>query len=87
MSKIKHHSDWSSWDELDGKELEDGECLRIEWPNGRITEENICIHKGINHTSDHGHPCTYKKYHAYVNVTANGIATQVRIVGLEAERL
>ena len=34
MTKIEVYSDWCSYDRLDGIDLQDGEMLEIEWPDG-----------------------------------------------------
>lgn len=87
MSKIIHVSDWSEWDELDGERLKNGEKLRIEWPNGRITEEEILIHEGSTYCSDHGHGSWYPATYSYLNKHVNGVPVRVHLAGLTAARV
>ncbi len=43
MNKIEHYSNWCEIDRLDGKDIEDGEKLRIKWPDGTITKETVRV--------------------------------------------
>jgi hypothetical protein len=65
MDEPTLHSDWGYWDHLDGRELREGERVRVQWPDDTITEETIRIEARDREEMDHGHAVTIPDRWAY----------------------
>jgi hypothetical protein len=87
MMPIVTESNWGSTESLDGLQLQIGEPLRIQWPNGSITETAIAISVRHETVSDHGHPAQVSYHEAYVVIDYHGAKVKVPVAGLLAERL
>lgn len=87
MKPIEIYSNWCNFDRLDGKDLKDGENLRIQWPDGSVTLNVIKVRKSEYPYNDMGVQTTIPESKAYVEVLYRGLLTEVRIHGLQAERL
>lgn len=74
---------WANLDTLDDKPLEDGDYLRIYWPDEKVTVDQIVVKHF--HTQEPGVtiPCSS----AFIKHKVNGAFLLLSILGLEAERL
>lgn len=87
MARITRYSNWGGWDQLDGRTLQDGERLRLTWPNGfQETATIAVVDIGMN-ISDHGHSYRGQNVRAYVDFNHHGATARVPIAGFEAERV
>lgn len=85
-TRVMRKSDWGYWDELDGRALEEGERLVVEWPDGSTTTEVCHVRKGVFNYNDHGHPGTGPDNVAFVNATVRGKVVEVPLTGMPAKR-
>ncbi len=75
-------------DTLDGHELEDGERLRVEMPDGSEREQEIVVKESSEHYSEqggHGGDAPISK--AYFVDLVNGVEVLVPLAGLRAARV
>lgn len=87
MSKIIRYSNWGYWEQLDGKTLQNGERLRVMWPDGVQEELTVIV---VDHgvpIDHHGHSYTGKDVRAYAILYHHGVEIRVPLLGLEAERV
>ena len=77
MKTIETHSNWCYIDRLDGKDIEDGESVRVEWPDGTITAERLRLKKERFPYNDHGHTYDGDNWRAYIEVTVHGLRVEV----------
>ncbi len=89
MNKVEIYSNWCYYDQLDGKNLKDGEKLKVRWPDGQETQENVILKKTSQTVSDMGHPYDVPIHQAYVAVTVHGAECLVRLTadGILCERI
>lgn len=79
MKKVITYSNWCEIDQLDGKDLENGEWLRVKWPDGSITRAKVRVEKTIYSISDMGSPCDIPVSRAYVRVPHRGASARIRL--------
>jgi hypothetical protein len=89
MQDATVRSDWGYWDQLDDRDLRDGEPVRARWPDGTVTGETIRIEKRDQPYQDHGHATTIPDHRAYIETAFRGavVRVYVRGSGLKLERL
>lgn len=87
MSKVVVYSNWCWIDQLDGRELKQDERIRVTWPDRTQTDNLAVVKQDRVEISDHGHPYSATRSEAFVSVLIRGLLVDVRIVGLEVERL
>lgn len=89
MKPVEQVSNWGFWDVLDGKRLEEGERLRVRWPDGSETVETCRVQKAKFRYEDHGHPGEGPDDHAFVALSAHGAVGTVRLrqAGILCERV
>lgn len=87
MKNIIRYSNWGDWDQLDGKTLEDGEKLRVEFPDGTIKDIEVTMVKSTYDVSDMGTPYTCKSELAYIRSSIFGVSVFVPLIGLKAQRI
>jgi hypothetical protein len=83
MKKVETYSNWCYLDQLDGDTLEDGEGLRVRWPNGKETKEKAVVEKSSYMMSDMGSPYEMHVSKAFVEADVHGAKCLVRLVGQE----
>lgn len=81
MNKIEIYKNWCEIDQLNGINLEDGEVLKVKWPNGEITVETIILEKTSYQVSDHGHPWDVAVNRAYAQTECRGVKCLLRLSG------
>jgi hypothetical protein len=88
MGKVEVGGNWSYIDELDGVPLKDGERLRVQWPDGSITEETCGVENGTFKYTDMGHEGTGSDVKAYLTIQVRGIEARyyLRHGAVEVER-
>ena len=86
IGTITEYSNWCYKDQLHGKDLVDGEQLRIYWPDGSHTDKKIGVNKFRDSTSDMGADTPIVTTKAYVMYSIHGQEVKVMIEGLKAER-
>lgn len=77
MKPVAQVSNWGYFDALDGVTLQEGDQLRVQWPDGTITEETCRIHRASTRTQDHGHDVDLPFESAYVEKTYRGVSVPV----------
>lgn len=84
MKPITVRSNWGYYDQLDGKDLEQNERLRIQFPDGHISEHRTLLDR---HVSEGRDPIGISL--AFINVLYFGAECQVylRQAGILAERV
>lgn len=91
MHKITLYSDWSYIDQLERKDLEDGEVLRIQWPDKTVEEHKIIVTKSRasrrTSTWPLGHDVDCIDQHAFVHIYYHGSKATIPLIGLMAERV
>ncbi len=89
MQKITTDRNWREVDQLDGKDLRDGEYLRIMWPDGTYTNQTVKIESSSYNVSEQGQRDGYDVpvRHAMVPIKYRGQHTYIRITGLNAKRI
>ena len=88
MQKITVRSDWGYFDELAGKDLKDGERLRVRWPDQSVEEVVIEVVRGEKRGwggMEEGYSWTY----AYAKINHHGAVGKIRLVDFHvlAERI
>jgi hypothetical protein len=86
-SKVERYSNWCSIDRLDGDDLQNGEMLKLVWPDGSISTETITVEKTTFEVYDHGHSYGAPQSHAFVQTEVHGQPVKLHIVGLFAKRV
>ncbi len=87
MNKVEIYSNWCYMDALDGKPLENGEVLKVKWPNGTITKETVIIESSSYTMMDHTSPWEVLTTKAYVKgrdrrgSKSDGLKTLIRLYG------
>jgi hypothetical protein len=81
MNKVEVYSNWCYLDQLDGKTLENGEKIRVQWPNGEETQESVVVKKHSYMISDMGSPWEVWVSEAYVHGSIHGAQSLVRLTG------
>jgi hypothetical protein len=90
MDQVKRISNWGYWDELDGKELEEGEALTVIFPRARVPMRMVVkIIEQRNNTSDMGSSTTISARTAYGEFELWGVCVllQLNIKGVLCERV
>ena len=72
MNPVKTDQSWRGVDQLDKKDIMDGERFRIKWMDNSITEELIKLDKSSYMVSDMGHPWEIQVRKAYIDVNYKG---------------
>jgi hypothetical protein len=72
MEKVKLGGDWCYEDVLAGKALRDGEQVRVQWPDGSVTDETIRVERRPYQVSDMGRSYPSKDDHAYIETAVRG---------------
>jgi hypothetical protein len=85
--KIEQGSNWGYWDQLDGKEMVEGEMLKVTWPDGTVEVLRVRVERGTLIYEDHGHEGRGKDNKAFTTVNHHGVEARVYLRGLEAERV
>lgn len=79
MDKVLIDYNFREVDQLDGKDLIDGEKLIVKWPVGGVTTEIVAIERSV-----HGFGVrAYKVSRAFITVGYNGIETKVYLADYE----
>jgi hypothetical protein len=73
MKSIHTTSDWNELDVLNGKEIKDGEYLKIQWPDGSCETRRVSVEKRSYEEDDMGHSCTIPVHKAFVYVEYRGV--------------
>jgi hypothetical protein len=81
MKKVETYSNWCEIDRLDGIDLEDGERITCQWPNGKKTKETIVLNKRSYTVNDMGHPWEVQVQEALIKASINGIECKIRLAG------
>ncbi len=86
--RVTVRSNWGYFDELDGRDLKEGERLRLHWPDGTTTNAAVTLVKTREPGSDMGHPIEIPHHQAFVVVKHRGAETYVwlRSTGVLCER-
>ena len=79
MQRVTIRSNWGYFDELDGRDLADGEGLRLKWPDGTITVAKVILVKTSEPGSDMGHPIDIPLHRAFIGVNYRGAIAQIRL--------
>lgn len=87
MKPITTYSNWCYFDQLDGKNLEDGETLRLRFRDGTEKEIKISVECFEETISDMGSPCQIPHRKAYTALKVHGTEFKLPLVGLYAERV
>jgi hypothetical protein len=82
--EIRTYSNWCYIDRLDGVDLENGEKLVIQFPDGSEEEHTIKVKKFESSASDHGHTVSIPHSEAYIVLEYRGHKVEVRAAGLMA---
>lgn len=88
MNVVTHvdFADKGSWDSLDGRRIENGERLRIFWPDGTVWIDAVKVARYSKTFNDEPTP-----YHvvdqAFVDTTFRGVPISIPLAGLHAERV
>ena len=72
MNPVKTDRSWRDVDQLDKKDIVDGEKFRIKYPDNSITEESIKLDKSSYTVSDMGHPWEILVRKAYIDIDYKG---------------
>jgi len=82
-------SDWCYYDQLDGKTLQNGEKLKIKWPDSSITEETVLTKCRNLLFNDHGGRTEIPIIEAYITIHFRGVKAEIRLVdsGLLCQRV
>lgn len=80
---------YSSIDKLGDIELQNGEALEIEFPNGVREIHTIRVEKGTGRESEQGcqYGFSYPISKATISIDYNGVNLSLRIEGLKAKRI
>ncbi len=84
--RVEVYSNWCSIDQLDGVALQNGDRLRVRWPDGREEVVAVTVVDESYEGSDHGHSCRIFVSRAYHSFAHHGVIARVPLVGLEARR-
>lgn len=79
MNRVVVYSNWCYVDQLDGKTLENGEKLRVRWPDGKETQETVFTMDKSYDTMDHASPYRVPVIEAYVTSSIHGASCLVRL--------
>lgn len=85
MNPILFKSDWGGHDEIAGTPLNEGDRIRLRWPDGIIEEVDVRIVESRDTVNDHGHGfvCVYLR--AYTMIRHHGVKVLIQLVGIPAE--
>lgn len=86
--RVEFVGEWGSGtDDLNGKTLEHGERLLIEWPDGTSEHVIVTVRVTGGTVSDHGHVYPTSTWQSYVVVDHHGASVEVPLRGLKARRM
>lgn len=86
MSPIIFNEALFAYDELDGKQLQAGENLRVQFPDGTI-EDHVVLITTQHFDYQSGMKLEFSRERAFFNVNTHGIWKWMTAVGLKAERI
>lgn len=86
FSKIKTYSNWCEIDQLDGTDLQHGEKLKIQFPDGSEEDHFVEVRQYQSYVEDMGRGTYIPNSEAYVTLKYNGFKIRTRAVGLKAQR-
>ena len=87
MSVIKRDNNWRHVDQLNGKDLKEGERLSLVFPDGKEYIKNIVVKTHTSYVQDMNTKVDVSHRYAGFYTTYHGIKIFVPIVGLTAKRL
>lgn len=82
MTTITTNKNWCSIDQLDGKDLEHGEKLKLQWPDGTVERVQIIVKKRTVGNRD-----PIEEREAFVEKSIHRVIVLVPVKGLKAERV
>jgi hypothetical protein len=87
MNPITRYSNWCYYDQLNGKDLENGERLAIEFPDGVVRDVYITVKCYGEEITEHG-GCrsTIPHREAFAETEVWGVKVQIPIYGFKAKR-
>jgi hypothetical protein len=81
MQEITIYGNWCDYDQLDGRNVEDGERMLLRWPDG-VTEEHVVrVEKRMGQTGDMGHMCDLPIRKAYIEHTVHDVTIKIMLYG------
>lgn len=87
MSKVTTYSNWCEIDQLDGKDIVDGETLLVKWPDGTKEVYEARVKKwSVPMMEQGGHTWNTPHSQAFVLVRYRGKLVEIALAGLEATR-
>jgi hypothetical protein len=86
MTRVIVGGDWRYADQVDGKDIVDGEILLVRFPDGFEMYCKALVTTSTLPIKDHGHSYDSSRKQAYATTDFHGSTSLVRLVGLEATR-
>ena len=79
--RVKEVVNYSITDELNGKELVDGEQLELKYPDGTTEKKRVMVCKGSRNVPEQGHlhGFDYSTSKAYIFTEVHGASVKVRL--------
>lgn len=84
---VTQHSNWGYWDDLDGKALQNGETVEVQYPDGTIERGIVFTEDHPSQGSDMGAPYTYHNVSAFLCFTLHGAEVRLGLRGMMARRV
>jgi hypothetical protein len=66
--------------------LKNGDKVKVKWPDGKVSNEIVCIRKYDNTVHDMGHKYTVEAEFGFVKAKVRGTAVEIDINGLKMKR-
>ncbi len=77
FAQVTKDGNWCYVDQLDGRHFEKGERVEVRWPDGSVSEHDVCLDTHIGTVSDMGRPCAHETTAAYVEVAYRDLVARV----------
>lgn len=90
MPAITVYSNWCYFDRLEDRDLEHGERVAVQWPDGSTTEHDVEIVRSHTPIMDHGHNYDAPIKEAFVSLDHRGTSVRVRLAeidGIDVRRI
>jgi hypothetical protein len=89
FQRVTTDQSYRTVDQLDGKDLIQGEALRVRWPDGSVTEERVLLDRSESREQESCSTYLHETSIAYVSATVRGASAKVLLTsgGIECERV